>query len=299
MRGVEPLARRIISVLEGVPRWVLYAVGGVAWFAVLLADLVTPPEVDVAFFYLFPIFVFTWFAGRRTGLLSAVACGMAYLGANVLERTYVVPAVRYWNAFLQLGSFVTFSFLAYELKRLADHEKFLARTDALTGATNLRGLRERAGVEIARLRRDAGPLTLALIDVDDFKKINDSFGHAVGDSVLAGVVARLEKVVRGAVVVARIGGDEFALLLPDTSSQDASSLSPRLREALSGVTADGSNPIRFSMGMVTFIQAPPSLDAMMREVDELLYSVKSNGKNGLRLGVSPPPEARSLEARKA
>ncbi len=287
---VEPVARRIISALEAWPRWVLFTLGGLAWLAVLIADLLTPAEVDVAFFYLFPIFIFTWFAGRRPGALAAFLCGAAYLYAN-LQQILAVPATRLWNAVLQLGFFLTFSLLIYGLKRLTEHDKALARIDMLTGAANLRGLHERAQLEIARLGRGAGPLTLALIDVDDFKAINDSFGHAAGDVVLASVAGELRKVVRSGAVIARIGGDEFALLLPDTTTEDAVRVARRFRGALARVTSDGSTPVRFSIGMATFTEPPASLDAMMQQVDELLYRVKSEGKNGLLLDVRPPAQA--------
>jgi diguanylate cyclase (GGDEF)-like protein len=287
MRTAAPLVHRIVSTLEALPRHLLFTLGGLMWVAVLLADLFTPAEVDVAFFYLFPIFIFTWFAGRRPGLLIAVASGAAYLGANLLQRSFAIPAIRYWNAFLQVGFFFTFTILIHELKRLADHDKALARIDTLTGATNLRGLRERTEVEIARLGRDAGSLAFALIDVDDFKTINDSFGHMVGDAVLVATVDQLRKTLRGTGVIARIGGDEFALLLPDTTPEEGVTVARRLQEALSHVMADASSRVKFSIGMVTFTQAPPSLDALMHEADALLYRVKNNGKNGFLIGVRP------------
>jgi diguanylate cyclase (GGDEF)-like protein len=287
MQNVEPLARRIISKLEALPRWVPFTLGVLSWVAVLLADLFTPTEVDVAFFYLLPIFVFTWFAGRKAGLLTAVSSGAAFLGVNLVQRAYLVPATRYWNALLQLGFFLVFGILIFELKRLRDHDRALARTDALTGAANLRGLQERAEMEIARMGREAGPLTLALIDVDDFKGINDTFGHAVGDAVLAAVVAEVGGNVRASAVVARVGGDEFALLLPDTAPEDAVVVARRLRGALSRVTADGLTAVRLSVGIVTFTLPPPSLDVLMGEADGLLYRVKNEGKNAFLMGVRP------------
>jgi diguanylate cyclase (GGDEF)-like protein len=299
MRTAAPLVHRFVSTLEALPRHLLFTLGGLMWVAVLLADLFTPAEVDVGFFYLFPIFIFTWFAGRRPGLFTALASGAAYLGANLLQRSFAIPAIRYWNAFLQIGFFFTFGVLIFELKRLVDHDKALARTDTLTGATNLRGLRERTEVEIARLGREAGPLAFALIDVDDFKTINDSFGHTVGDAVLVATVDKFRKTVRSTSVIARIGGDEFAILLPDTTPEEVVIVARRLREALSHVMVDPSTPVNFSIGMVTFTQPPPSLDALMHEADTLLYRVKNSGKNGLLLGVRPGTHDASLDSERS
>jgi len=164
-------------------------------------------------------------------------------------------------------------------------ESSLARTDALTGLLNRRGFLEVARREIARSRRSGRPLTVAMIDVDHFKEVNDRHGHDAGDRLLAALGAGLRSSMRAVDACARLGGDEFAVLLPDTDGLPIDGVLDRVRQVLTQSAAEASSPVTVSIGAATFAAAPASLDEILRAADRLLREVKTAGRNGLRREV--------------
>lgn len=123
--------------------------------------------------------------------------------------------------------------------------------------------------------------TLAYFDVDNFKQINDHFGHNTGDKLLIIIAQTIKKQIRETDTVARLGGDEFALILPETNYQAGQSILPRLQQKLNLAIAAYSPPISLSIGAVTFLSLPNSIDRLIDEADRLMYQVKKNGKNRL------------------
>jgi diguanylate cyclase (GGDEF)-like protein len=149
----------------------------------------------------------------------------------------------------------------------------LADRDPLTGLLNRRGFDAAATTELARASRFGRPLTLAYIDLDDFKLVNDTHGHDAGDRLLA-AVARALAAGRACDVVARLGGDEFALLLPETDTAAAASAIERMREAAVAASERIGLPVALSCGVITFDEPPTSLVAALAEVDRVLYARK-------------------------
>ena len=152
-----------------------------------------------------------------------------------------------------------------------------AATDPLTGVANHRDFHDRLRTEVARARRHERPLSLALIDIDHFKQINDSAGHEAGDRVLAEVAARLGHASRSEDVLARIGGDEFALLLPETDRMEAFSALERARQAVSR-TPLGSWRVTVSAGICDLATAG-NPDEIFRLADDALYWGKAHGRD--------------------
>ena len=161
----------------------------------------------------------------------------------------------------------------------------MARTDYLTGAINSRFFYDLVQMEIIRFQRYQHAFTIVYFDIDDFKSVNDRFGHAVGDQVLASVAHLAGKHLRKADVFARLGGDEFALLLPETDQQSAQVVLSKIQ----GDIADGMQPINLSMslsiGMLTCVEAPNSPEKLVSMVDDLMYSVKRSGKNAVKHSI--------------
>jgi diguanylate cyclase (GGDEF)-like protein len=169
-----------------------------------------------------------------------------------------------------------------ELRSAVEREKELARTDPLTGATNSRAFGELATAELHRARRYERPFTLAYVDIDHFKAVNDRFGHSTGDRLLRLVVETMKHNSRAVDVVARIGGDEFVILFPETGPDSAQIVSRKLQERLLSVVQQDGWPVTFSIGAITFISPPPTVDEMLRLADRLMYSAKKSGKNQIR-----------------
>ena len=170
-------------------------------------------------------------------------------------------------------------------QRALRRERQLARTDPLTGLANLRSFCEVATREFSRAQRFLRPVTIAYVDLDDFKGVNDQWGHAAGDTLLKMVARCLQRSVRPMDCVARLGGDEFAILLPETSPFGAKRALGHVFDALSRTFEETRRASTCSVGAVSFLNAPPSVESALRHVDSLMYQVKKNGKNGLCIGV--------------
>ncbi|MBP8144105.1 GGDEF domain-containing protein [Pseudorhodoferax sp.] len=174
------------------------------------------------------------------------------------------------------------SSLEDELRRLAEE----VQTDQLTKVANRRGLLSAFEQERARQAREGGLLAVALLDIDNFKKLNDSLGHAAGDEALRGLAARAQAILRPGDSVARYGGEEFVLLLPATGLDEARQVLGRLQRALSAglFMHEGKDVfVTFSAG-VTLVQDGEALEAALERADEALYEAKRTGKNRTCVG---------------
>jgi diguanylate cyclase (GGDEF)-like protein len=159
----------------------------------------------------------------------------------------------------------------------------LAATDHLTGCLNHRAFNARLKDEIDRALRNGHPLSLIVADVDDFKRVNDTHGHPAGDAALELAGATLRERSRRSDIVGRIGGDEFALLLPEMSLDDAASYAQRVFRP----SGTGTSTLTFSAGVASLDLTEPTADHLFREADKALYGVKRNGGRGIAIATRP------------
>jgi diguanylate cyclase (GGDEF)-like protein len=255
---------------------------------VAVGDELTGADVSFTLLYLGPIGFATWFVSLPAGVLLSILSAIASFAVDLAARSVPLPgAILAWNLAVQLGTFLALVVLLAALKDRLESEGQLARTDPLTLVSNRRAFLELSGVELERARRTGRPITVAYLDCDDFKFINDRLGHAQGDSLLVTVAATLRGGTRAVDTVARLGGDEFGLLLVDTDGPTAEALIARLRAALAAeMTANGWH-VSFSIGGATFLAPPRSVDEMLGRADLLMYDAKRGGKNAARLEVVP------------
>jgi diguanylate cyclase (GGDEF)-like protein len=239
-------------------------------------DAVTS-EIGVAVFYLLPVVFAAWFISRWSGWVTAALSAVLWLYFDVTTgRPYANPAAPWWNMLVHFGFFAITLFLVDRLRLGQARERELALTDPLTGIANTRGFRERAEPLLAQARRHAAPVTLAYIDLDRFKAVNDALGHAEGDEVLRPVAAVLRGRLRASDLYARIGGDEFVVLLSDAGQAEAAPVLGELSDALKGATERW--PVDQTIGAVVFQRAPDHLDDMLRAADALMYEGKREGR---------------------
>jgi diguanylate cyclase (GGDEF)-like protein len=183
---------------------------------------------------------------------------------------------------IRLSFFVIPVLLLSSLKRTLNREKELARTDYLTGAANSRFFYDLLQMEIDRSHRYGRPFTLAIIDLDNFKTVNDEFGHSLGDQVLCIVVSSIRKCLRKTDLVARLGGDEFALLLPEIDLESARVVLAKLQSGLAEKMRQYHWPVTFSIGVLICSAASNTTDELVRMADDLMYAVKRAGKDAIQ-----------------
>jgi diguanylate cyclase (GGDEF)-like protein len=164
-----------------------------------------------------------------------------------------------------------------------------ASTDPVTGLANHRTFHERLAEEVGRALRYDHALTVAVIDIDHFKQVNDRYGHQTGDRVLAEVARQLAEQTRTGDLIARVGGEEFAWLMPETDEAGGAAAADRARRAIASLELDGAAPITVSAG-VCALKGRLEPGELMRRADEALYTAKESGRD--RTFVTGPAAAR-------
>ena len=266
MNAMRPAHIWIYSVLTTV---------GLGWL-----DYVTGYEISFSFFYLIPVFLITWYVSRQSGLGMALLTIIVWATSNRLAgQQYSSEVIRIWNAILRLAFFALTVNLLQIVKATLDRERQLSRTDYLTGAVNSREFHHLLQAEIIRSQRYHHPLSLAYLDLDNFKTINDQFGHQAGDEVLQLFSSTIRNSLRKVDTLARLGGDEFAILLPETDHTAAQGALFKVREAILNQLPPQYSGVTVSIGVVSFTYPPDSPEVMLHHADNLMYQVKSSGKN--------------------
>ncbi len=250
-----------------------------------IVDGLSGPVYSLAPFYLGSVVLAAWFAGRKAGYYLSFASALMWIFAEMAGRNYSrLNFAVYWNDFMELMLFLLAALVVSALKGALERENELARTDHLTGLPNRRNYYELVKGEMSRNHRYAEPFSIAYLDIDNFKAVNDARGHAEGDRLLRQVATIMAAVIRETDTVARIGGDEFALLLPKTGGDAALRVATKVQQQLKK-NVENKWPVSFSMGMVTYLQSPASIDTVIGRADLLMYEVKETGKNSLRCEV--------------
>jgi diguanylate cyclase (GGDEF)-like protein len=248
-----------------------------------ILDFLTGYEFEFLLFYLIPIFLVTWITGQRVGILaSLVSALVSFISDVAAGKAYSHPLIYVWNTLMEFAFFVVIALLLSMLKRALEHEKELSNTDYLTGAVNSRVFYDSLQTEINRSQRYKNPFTIAYIDLDNFKTVNDEFGHNTGDQVLRFVVNQVRKHLRKTDIVARLGGDEFALLLPETNQESAQIVLAKLQYDILAETQQNNWPVTLSIGVLTCIDTPHAAEEVVKMVDDLMYSVKRGSKNDIK-----------------
>ncbi len=258
----------------------------VAPFAVALAMIIAIGWIDTSaglylsfsLFYMVPIALATWGAGRGPGLILAVLSALTGLTGD-LATTGGDHAVLFWNCGMRMGMFVLVVLVLDRLHSALEDQHRLARTDALTGVSNARWFTEVARGEMARASRYRRSLSIAYLDLDDFKAVNDTSGHSAGDELLRVFASTLVTSVRPSDLVARIGGDEFVVLMPESDGESAAAAFVRIRAQLLQALQAAGWSTTCSVGVAQVRPDILEVDELLALADGMMYAAKRGGKD--------------------
>ena len=288
-RAVRDPARRspprrhpplLMATLSPASRRLLVSLGGALVLTALiyLANTLTPSAIKLGLLYLIPVLLVTWYEGVFWGAAVTLATAVLRLVIEVeqVPQDTIGVAVLNQLSFLAVAGIAIFGFR--HIRRTQALLEDLAIRDPLTRVYNARAFAERLGQELKRTRRYGRPLSVLYLDLDDFKRVNDSHGHQTGDAVLKLVADAIRRAVRQADVVGRLGGDEFAVLMPETDGDladaAAARLAKELRDAFKGTPA-----VTASVGVVSCTRAEAGVDEVLRQADQAMYQAKRKGKD--------------------
>jgi diguanylate cyclase (GGDEF)-like protein len=247
-------------------------------------DYITGIEVRVFPLYFLPLVMAATIFGKRGAVAASILASLVWVASHALGgRVYSHSYIWAINFLSQGTVFLIVSILIAKLRDAHTHEHALSRTDSLTGLMNSRAFHEQAGAALALCHRHKRSATLAFMDLDNFKNVNDTAGHQTGDKLLQMVAQTISPVLRASDFVARVGGDEFVLFLPETDDFQAKVALEKIREQLMHTEAFRAYAISVSIGAVVYSQAPPRIGEMLTEADALMYSVKAAGKNAVHI----------------
>ncbi|MEZ5572424.1 MAG: diguanylate cyclase [Halioglobus sp.] len=247
-------------------------------------DYLSGNEIRIFPLYYLPIILAAWVFRWPGALIASLLASFAWL-ISLLETGNGYSNGYIWviNTFTQGVAFLMVSLLVAKLREFIEREQVLGRTDPLTQLYNTRAFNEQTNLVLGLCHRYSRPVTLAFIDLDNFKNVNDTLGHAQGDALLRKVASVLQSSFRSSDIIARLGGDEFAVLFPETEAEHAGAMLERLRQRLIEIPELKTSAVSASIGAIAYVIAPEHPNEMLKRADALMYSVKKAGKNRVML----------------
>lgn len=279
---------RLRDQVEVLPRWAIYLISYSILAIVVYFNFASEPGFSMDLFYLVPIYFLTWFGGLTPGIVMAFLCMASLVAADLHWNLPLFTSPKLgWDHVARFCFLFITTLLLGRLREAYRSASESSRSDFLTGLANRREFFAVAEQERLRAARYGKSVSVAYMDLDGFKEINDQLGHSAGDTILMDVANELRKNLRATDVVARMGGDEFVILLPETDAAAAKAKVEQLRELLLALARQRNWPVTYSIGLVTFLHPPKSTDEMIGEADHLMYAVKRGTKNNLASGIWP------------
>jgi len=271
------------DVTRGQGKAAILAIGLASVLAAGILDYLTGSQIPLTIIYLLPISFVAWQTDEEAGLFLAFFCAATWLAAgHYAGRPYPSTPVMLWQLLSMAVIAAAFAVLPARLHKARSRTQALSLVDFLTGALNSRAFYNILENEHRKSSRYQRPLTLMYIGLDHFKRVNDRFGHTVGDTVLRKVARTMMKGLRATDRVARLGGDEFIVLLPETDRVAARNVIPKICDRLAAEMEDNGWPVTLSVSVITFARVPPSAREMIKMAEKLMRVVKKSGKDAIR-----------------
>lgn len=262
---------------------ILFTISLLSLILIGYVNIRTGAHISMLLLYAVPVLLSSRYCGRVEGIVVALGATGSWLAANYLSRFPAESsAILSWNALTRFGILVLIAYsvsLQTRLRSSLKREQMMANTDRLTGLLSTGAFRERVEEEMNRARRYNHPLSLAFIDLDDFKEVNDNQGHVRGDKLIQNAGATIVGSIRNTDIAGRIGGDEFAVLLPETGEEQARVAIGKLIDALDIMTSQSGWQVTASIGVVTCTEIDETYDALLEKAGTLRRRAKVKGKN--------------------
>lgn len=271
---------KIVFSWKRLPLFINIIISFIIVFIIYILDEITVPEMSFSLFYLIPISFATIFGNFKTGIFFSIVSALAWLMGDYLTHAeYSHSLIPIWNMLIRFGYFSLHTFFLSQLLTLYRQSKSASFTDPLTNLANWRLFKKMFEKEVSKNNRILEPISLMYIDLDNFKQLNDNFGHSEGDRLLKHISDKMIHLLRQGDTVARLGGDEFIVLLPNTESKEAIEIVQRLQKRILESFQQNNWNVTLSIGAMTYTHFNLTIDEMIKEVDNLMYLAKKNGKN--------------------
>ena len=274
---------RIQTILEfpgKLPKPFLTFVGFILVLAIGSLDSITSYHVSVSALYLLPIILIAWYEGGVPAAIISIFSAITWALSDLVSgHPYSRIAVPIWNATMVLGMFLIVAYSITAIKKLLIKEREHAHTDDLTGVENIRFFYERARIEISKSALDKRPLTLAYIDIDNLKYVNDTLGHIAGDYLLHEAAQVMRSTLRSVDIISRLGGSKFAILMPETQNDNATVIIYKVQEHLLDMAEKNGWPVTFRTDVVTCYSPAYTIDELIKVAEDLMNAAKESGKN--------------------
>lgn len=282
MASLRSSAYFIGTYWSGWRRWAAWSVCAGAILLLGAFRLQTDAQYAIASLALLPVLSIAWIGGKWDGLLMAFLAAAMWLAGDIASaKPYSSAWIPWANAATRLMTYSLVALLAAQVRLQFEREYENATRDALTGLLNRRAFVQAGASEAERAKRYLRPLTVAFLDLDDFKRLNDTKGHDAGDAALRAAARALQGTLRASDRVARLGGDEFGVLLPEIGYSAAGEAGRKMSVAVNRALEDFP-PVSASIGMAWFAEMDRTFPEMLTAADELMYQVKQSGKRDMR-----------------
>ncbi|HOX42508.1 MAG TPA: diguanylate cyclase [Myxococcota bacterium] len=289
---VTPRVRRLAFRIGGM-LLALLALAGLEWL-----NETTGPDYALSFLYLAPVGLTAWWFGRAAAVVVGLCAAAAWFLSELAWRPIDTPMAVLWNTLSLLVIFVSVGLLVGRIRRdreailaanrrlseLLASEATLARTDPITELPNWRAFEEQLGREIARARRIGQPLGVGYLDLDNFKRVNDRFGHGAGDALLRKIALTLRTALRPEDALARMGGDEFAFVLSEPRPEALEEIGARLVAQVRALAeAYPGTDLGASVGLAWGPTQGRGQEELIQRADQAMYQAKHAGKNRVQV----------------
>lgn len=268
--------------LSGKSSYQIFIISVFLTLIVGVLDELVGTEISATILYFIPVSLAAWYGSRFLGIVIACLAASTWLLTDFISvREYSHITIYILNTFMRLGIFVFITVILTNLARILKAEAIAADTDVLTGALNTRGFNERLAEEYARSARSKKSFSLAFIDIDNFKTVNDTLGHSMGDLLLKKVSVTVDDNLRKTDHFARLGGDEFVILFSETDVNLVKAAYTHVHNRLLELVQVNQWPVSFSVGVVSFEVLPDNPSQAVKIADEIMYIVKKSTKNSV------------------